>query len=168
MNTHLHMINHLQLSRKNKPLLFRNVARQTVSTHYVFPSDIELYPRFRFCALLLMKSKHENTLSDVMKWPHKSLILAQMTMMILKTKTPGFDSTFPPVRILFQPSWRWFGNMVLYFRKASKHSKAFCETWSSNYILFTQNNFSPRVFVNSIFEIEKNHSLPETKTELLE
>ena len=24
----------------------RNVARQTVSTHYVFPSDIELYPRW--------------------------------------------------------------------------------------------------------------------------
>ena len=56
----LHMINHLQLSRKNKPLLFRNVARQTVSTHYVFPSDIELY------ALMLMNSKHEKTLSDVM------------------------------------------------------------------------------------------------------
>ena len=24
----------------------RNVARQTVSTHFVFPSDIELYPRW--------------------------------------------------------------------------------------------------------------------------
>ena len=28
--------------------------------------------------------------------------------------------------------------------------------------------FSPRVFVNSIFEIEVNHTLPETKTELIE
>ena len=98
----------------------------------------------------------------------KSLLLANMTIMILKTKTSGFDATFPPVRILFQPSWRWFGNMVPYFRKASKHSKAFYLTSYSNYNLFTQNNFSPRVFVNSIFEIEKNHSLPETKTELLE
>ena len=30
----------------SQPLFFtRNVARQTVSTHFVFPSDIELYPR---------------------------------------------------------------------------------------------------------------------------
>ena len=45
----------------------RNVARLTAATHFVFPSDIELYPRFRLCALLLIKSKPEKTLSDVMK-----------------------------------------------------------------------------------------------------
>ena len=32
---------------EKKPKLFvRNVARQTVSTYFVFPSDIELYPRY--------------------------------------------------------------------------------------------------------------------------
>ena len=29
---------------KNVPFV-RNIARQTVSTHFVFPSDVELYPR---------------------------------------------------------------------------------------------------------------------------
>jgi len=71
----------------------RNVARQTVSTHYVFPSDIELYP------------------------------------------SPNLIPTF-------------------------------LEMIRQNGPQLQKNN--PRVFVNSIFEIEANHTLPETKTELIE
>ena len=33
---------------QSKTFCVRNVARQTVSTHFVFPSDIELYPRWKW------------------------------------------------------------------------------------------------------------------------
>jgi len=71
----------------------RNVARLTVSTHFVFPSDIELYP------------------------------------------SPNLIPSFLDMIRRNPPSLR---------------SK------------------SPRVFVNSIFEIEANHTLPETKEELIQ
>jgi len=70
----------------------RNVARQTVSTHFVFPSDIELYPS-------------------------PNLISAFLDM--IRRDGPLLQGT------------------------------------------------NPRVFVNHIFEIEANHSLPETKAELV-
>jgi len=70
----------------------RNVARQTVSTHFVFPSDIELYPS-------------------------PNLISAFLDM--IRRDGPALQGT------------------------------------------------NPRVFVNNIFEIEANHSLPETKAELV-
>lgn len=70
----------------------RNVARETVNTHFVFPSDIELYP------------------------------------------SPGTISTF-------------------------------LEMVSRNDYNLRRPN--PRVFVNSIFEIQANHSLPRTKAELI-
>ena len=70
----------------------RNVARQTVSTHFVFPSDMELYP------------------------------------------SPGLIPTF-------------------------------LEMVRRNGPLLRKKK--PRVFVNSIFEIEAGHSLPENKTELI-
>ena len=49
----------------------RNVARQTVATHFVFPSDIELYPRWgglpkfmmimtRIMTILFVNKPHNN------------------------------------------------------------------------------------------------------------
>merc|ERR1719295_796482 len=70
----------------------RNVARQTVSTHFVFPSDIELYP------------------------------------------SPNLIPTF----------------LDMIRRNGPQLQRR-----------------NPRVFVNNIFEIEANHSLPETKAELV-
>ena len=70
----------------------RNVARQTVSTHFVFPSDMELYP------------------------------------------SPSLIPTF-------------------------------LEMVRRNGPLLRKKK--PRVFVNSVFEIEAGHSLPENKAELI-
>ena len=93
-------------------------------------------------------------------------------------------------QISFPHSWRWFVKMVLNSRKTSRRIKLYNYICSCilldtppdrrkflNQQFFTLQCFictnkmiifSPRVFVNSIFEIEANHTLPETKTELIE
>ena len=104
-----------------------------------------------------------------MWWNHpKSLLLAKMTMMILKTKTSWFDATSPPQsesnsNLPGDDSEKWSPTS----EKQVSIQKPFArhDPQITNWLY---KKFSPRVFVNSIFEIEKNHSLPETKTELLE
>jgi len=75
----------------------RNVARVTAATHFVFPSDIELYPSPNLIPEFLAMVRHQ-----------------------------------------------------------SNENKS---RWSKG---------QPKVYVNSIFEIEANHTLPNTKTELIQ
>ena len=91
--------------------LSRNVARITASTHFVFPSDIELYPRYL------------NTCNLVS-------ILTITTSLISPNLIPEF--------------------LAMFRRNEKKMPKG-----------------QERVFVNSIFEIAANHSLPNTKEELI-
>ena len=170
------MINYLQLSRKIMPL-YCVIVQECGATDCFHALCLP----FRYWAL----SKVQTLCLDVdigQTWKD-SFRCDEMTPQVsyctndyddIENQNVWVWRNFPLVRTWFQPSWRWFGNMVPYSRKASKHSKAFCQTSSSNSNhpqitnWLRKKNFSPRVFVNSIFEIEKNHSLPETKTELLE
>ena len=121
-----------------KLLLIRNVARQTVSTHFVLPSDIKLYPRCKRAENGQFLLLFQNLIHKIVFQPKPHL------------KLSGYDSKkWPPAT----------KNKVNRF-----NINADCLNIVLNYSLRA---FSPRVFVNNVFEIEANHSLPETKSELV-
>ena len=165
----LHMINYLQLSRKIMPL-YCVIVQECGATDCFHALCLP----FRYWALskvqnLCLDVDEEQTWNDSFRcdeitpkvsywqkwlwwyWKPKRLGLTQLPPQSESDSNfPGDDSE------TWSPTSEKQVSVQKPFARHDSRTNWLCK------------NFSPRVFVNSIFEIEKNHSLPETKTELLE